>query len=276
MNHSLKSLVGIALQSWSSEPSWNAIAELQMRGSLDTLALTRRLVKSRNARKRALGIYVASQLRQREKSIVFRSTEYALEETQSILLEGLHDACKDVLCAAISGFGHRPHPSALQNLLKFASHTDQEVRFQVAFALGRYSEPDAIDTLLLLARDESDDVRDWATFGIASMHDVDNHEVRELLWINLHDQNKSVQGEALVGLASRKDEAIVPVLLERLTGDCRVFEFEASELIASPLLLDSLNLIKNSIGDESLADTYWYGRLLDAIDACAGKNGTNS
>lgn len=271
MGLSLKSLVGMALQDWGSDDSWKAISELQMRGSPEALTLAHRLAKSRNYRKRALGLYMASQLRWRQKGVPFGSIEYALEETQEMLLAGLHDICSEVLYAAISGFGHRPHPLALPELIKFASHPEQKIRFEVAVALGRYSEADSIDALLRLAKDDSDAVRDWATFGIGSIQEVDNPKVRDLLWANLQDTDEDVRGEALVGLAIRKDEGIIPVLLELLDTNCRVFELTAAESVASPLLLERLNTIKDSVTNENGIGSYWYGRLLDAIDACSTK-----
>lgn len=81
-SHSLKSLVGMALQHWKSDGSWQVIAELQMRGSPDALTIAQRLARSRNPRKRALGLYMASQLRRREKGVRFGSIEYALDVTQ--------------------------------------------------------------------------------------------------------------------------------------------------------------------------------------------------
>lgn len=265
----LKSLVGMALQNWGSDESWKAISELQMRGSPDALSLASRLAKSRNHRKRALGLYIASQLRRRQKGDHFRSIEYALEETQELLLSGLHDIRGEVCRAAISGFGHRPHPLALPELIKLASHPDKEIRFGVAVALGNYSEADSIDVLVRLAKDDSDAVRDWATFGIGSMLEVDNPKVRDLLWSNLQDNDEDVRGEALVGLAVRKDERVIPVLLELLDTNCRVFELTASEAVASPILLGRLNAIKDAVANEHGSDSYWYGCLLDAINACS-------
>jgi HEAT repeat protein len=266
---SIKSLVGIALQNWGSDESWNAISELQMRGSPDALTLASRLAKSRNDRRRALGLYVASQLRRRQKLGRFGSIEYALEETQELLLSGLHDISSEVCRAAISGLGHRPHPLALPELIKFAAHPDKEIRFGVAVALGKYSEADSIGALVHLAKDDSDAVRDWATFSIGSMLEVDNPEVRNLLWANLQDTDEDVRGEALVGLAVRKEERIIPVLLELLDTNCRVFELAASKAVASPILLSRLNTMKDAVTNGNGSDSYWYGCLLGAIDACS-------
>lgn len=269
MTHSLKSLAGIALQDWGSDDSWQAIAELQMRGSPESLAIARRFAKCRNWRKRALGMYIVSQLRKRQNGYPTGSAEYALAETQAMLLTGLRDSRIEVLCAAISGLDHRPHLSALPNLIAFATHPDQRIRLRVAIALGSYPELESIDALLKLATDITDEVRNWATFGIGSMHEADNPEIRDLLWLNLQDSDDDVRGEALVGLAFRRDERIIPVLLELLNDDCRFFELNAAELIASPLLLERLNTMKKSVAGDNPIDSYWYRRLLDAIVACS-------
>lgn len=268
MGLSVKSFVGMALQNWGSDESWKAISELQMCGSPEALILATRLAESRNYRKRALGLYMASQLRRRQKRCSLWKHRVCVGGDARNAFDWI---CSEVLFAAISGVGHRPHPLALPELIKFASHPDQKIRFEVAVALGHYSEPDSIDALLRLAKDDSDAVRDWATFGIGSMLEVDNSKVRDLLWANLQDNDEGVRGEALVGLAVRKDERIIPILLELLDTNCRVFELTASESLASPLLLEHLNWIKDLVANENGIGSYWYGRLLDAIDACSPK-----
>lgn len=266
----LNDLVALALQEWDSERSWGAIRRLQMLGSPETLAVVRRLATSRNWRKRALGFYIASQLRPYEKT----SVEYALDETHSILLIGLQDEKDEVVAAAISGFGHRPNPLALHLLVNFAAHESRDIRFQVAAALGRYQDEAAIATLLALATDPDEAVRDWATFGLGSMQVADTPELREGLWRNIDDSSDDVRGEALVGLAIRKDDRIISVLMAGLNSECRTYEFEAAEQMANPVFLDRLNALKDSVLSEEEIDSYWYRRLEDAISACSAQSST--
>ena len=241
-----------------------------MRGSPETLELARRLAKSKNHRKRALGLHIAAQLHRRQKGIGFMGF-YASQDVQKILLTGLDDTCPEVLRAAISGAGHQPFSLALPYLIKFASHPDQHVRFSVAVALGSYSTADSIEALLRLATDESDLVRDWATFGIGTQQKADSPKIRDLLWANLKDKDDEVRGEALVGLAIRKDQRIIPVLLETLDANCRGYELKAAEAIGSPLLLMRLNAMKDAVDNENATDSYWYQCLLDAIEASSEK-----
>ena len=265
-------LIRIALRGWGSDRHWPAIVELQMRGSPQTLALARSLSGSASWRRRSLGLYIASQLRQRKRDGDFGSIEYAMDETQALLLAGLHDAHDEVVRAAVSGLGHRPHAAALVELLRLSTHRDALLRWDVAVALGRYPEPAAIEALLRLASDSDDLVRNWATFGLGSMQDADTPEIRELLWKNLQDSDAEVRGEvrgeALVGLAERGDARAIGYLAEHLDADCRVYELDAAEKLASPLLLDALQKIAGSL-NESEASGYWLDRLKAAIAACA-------
>lgn len=217
-----------------------------------------------------MGLYIASQLRRGRPG---RSTEYELEETQALLLAGLRDAHDEVVCAAVSGFGHRPHPAALADLLRLSTHSHAQLRWNVAIALGGYSAPAAIETLLRLACDTNDDVRDWATFELGTIHEtVDTPAIRDLLWKNLHDTHPDVRGEALVGLANRGDARAVDHLIRHLDIECRVYELEAAERLASPMLAPALREIAAHVArDQRNAGSYWLRNLQAALAACEGK-----
>ena len=200
-----RQLIRIALRDWGSDRHWRAIVELQMRGSPETLGLARWLSGSPSWRRRGLGLYIASQLRQRKRGVEFGSIEYGLDETQALLLAGLHDTHAEVVRAAVSGLGHRPHPAALVELVRLSTHRNELLRWDVAVSLGRYPEPAAIEALLRLASDSDDLVRNWATFGLGSMQEADTPEIRKLLWKNLQDRDAEVRGAALAGLTRRGD-----------------------------------------------------------------------
>lgn len=259
-------LVRIVLRGWDTDRSWSAITELHMRGNPAVLEMVRRLSRSSNWRRRALGMRIASQLRQPRRDTEFGSVEYEKEATQQLLLAGLRDAREAVVEAAIAGLSHRPHAAALADLVRLAAHRSADLRWAVAVALGHYSEPEAIQALLHLARDTDDDVRDWATFGLGTMHDVDTPEVRELLWRNLRDPNPDVRGEALVGLAERGDCRAVAHLAGLLGEDCRVFELIAAEKFADRGLLPALQALQPAVGDKGV-DEDWLRHLQEAIKA---------
>ncbi len=261
----------MALRAWGSHRSWRAISELHGRGDPATLALARRLCASASWRRRALGLHVASQLRRRDREARFGSVEYALDETQALLRAGLKDSHEAIVAAAVSGFGHRPHPDALAELVRLSTHPNPNLRFDVAVALGRYPEPAAIDALISLASDSDDDVRDWATFGLGSMQEADTPAIRDTLWKNLHDANEDVQGEALCGLAERHDPRAIDFLVENLDDECRVYELDAAAFLASPRLLEPLQRIASELtADES--EGYWFNCLKAAISACSAQD----
>ncbi|OWQ83358.1 hypothetical protein CDN99_26255 [Roseateles aquatilis] len=261
-SRSVDRLLRQALRQWHSHDGWRAVEALQRRGSPALLARVTALVSSPGARRRAVGLSIAAQLMRREGG---EYVPYAESATQALLLRGLSDPHHDVVRAAVAGLGHRPHGASVEALLRLSTHPDERMRWQVAVALGSYEEPEAIVGLIRLAADASDEVRDWATFGLGSLRLDDTPEIRAALRRNLHDPDIDVRGEALVGLARRRDEGIVELLIERLTPDCHVYELDAAEELADPRLVTPLEMMAVGTG---AADPYWRSRVGDALQAC--------
>ncbi|MFG6489577.1 HEAT repeat domain-containing protein [Roseateles sp. BYS78W] len=266
-HRSLRQLVRVALLAWNSDRCWDAICELRMRGSPATLALAQTLCRSGNWRKRALGVNIAAQLRQRVGS---ESVEYALVPTQQLLLSHLHDAREEIVDAAVAGLGHRPHADALPELVRLAAHRNRDIRFSVACALGSYFEPESVAVLLRLARDVDDDVRDWATFGLGTLHDVDTPEVRERLWQNLGDAEADVRGEAVIGLAVRGDARVIDHLLALGDDGWGSLDLNAAKKMASPRLLSALQALQRGVQRRADLNPGWLGELHLALAACSG------
>ncbi len=121
------------------------------------------------------------------------------------------------LASGIHALGHLDNSEAVPLISRFSGHPSADVRFAVACALGSYSNlPLSVTNLLALMRDANADVRDWATFGLGVLGDCDSPEIRDALTCRLADQNEDVREEAMVGLAKRKDERVLPNLLEAL------------------------------------------------------------
>lgn len=261
---SLQSLVRIALRHWDSDRGWRAIHALQTRDSPQALALARCLSASPGWRRRCLGLHMASQLR---RGRGLSGAEYAREETQQLFLAALADPHAQVLCAAVSGLGHRPHPDALPRLITLASRGDARLRWQVATALGAYKEASATEALVQLMKDPDADVRDWATFGLGSLHDADSPAIRAALWQGLEDSDADVRGEALIGLAERRDPGLIDYLVKHLGSDSRVYELDAAEMLADPRLLAPLQAIEEKL-QAAERQGYWFTCLQAALGAC--------
>jgi HEAT repeat protein len=74
----------------------------------------------------------------------------------------------------------------------------------------------ARQTLVRLSKDDDAHVRDWATFALGTLSSADTPEVREALVERLSDGDADVRGEAMRGLASRKDMRAASAILAEL------------------------------------------------------------
>ncbi len=83
----------------------------------------------------------------------------------------------------------------------------------------------------------------------------------------LTDPDHEIRGEALVGLAIRKDSTIIPELLnEWRDDDVSILSIEAAEEIHDSRLYHRLKSFTEILTLDD--DPYFAGRLADAIEAC--------
>jgi HEAT repeat protein len=82
--------------------------------------------------------------------------------------------------------------------------------------------------------DKDSEVRDWATFGLGVLGNLDSKKIREALFQNLSDSDEDVREEAMVGLAKRKDLRSLPELTKALQTE----EPSPGALDAANFLLD--------------------------------------
>jgi hypothetical protein len=120
-----------------------------------------------------------------------------------------------------------------------------------------------LSTLLTWMRDADEEVRDWATFAVAIRND-DSEEVRRALLERAHDHDFDARSEALVGLARRRDQRSLPLLIEALQEDVVGSLFvEAAAYFAHPDLVKPLEDLRPwwDIDDQLLEE---------AIQRCSG------
>ncbi len=128
------------------------------------------------------------------------------------------------------------------------AHTDSAspaVRLSVARAIpscaGNPPDREALRAVVALTTDECGDVRNWATFAIGRLSDVDTPEIRDVLAARLDETHSEARGEALIGLARRGDERAVAAAMRELTSDSvGVLEVEAAALLGDSSLLPVL------------------------------------
>jgi HEAT repeat protein len=190
----------------------DASAILQRRGSREVFEAARRLCESKDPKEQSLGATLLGQ------NLVSRK-DFPDEKFEILfgLLENETDT--EVLSSVCFALGHIRDPRAILHLIKHKNHPSNDVRLAVAHGLWTYEDEQAIATLIELSADEDTLVRDWATFGLGKMIDTNTTEIRDGLAKRLADEDENTRAEALVGLARRKDERILDVLIERLSAD---------------------------------------------------------
>jgi HEAT repeat protein len=233
-------LINRALTEQDENESWEAVSTLHFRATGEVFEEARMLCRSECPQERRLGADILGQLgipdRLFPDQCVAILTEMSQTETD---LEAI-----GAICTAL---GHLQHPGTVEPLLRWKGHPNEVIRWRVAVALGGHDEPDAVEALIELSADSDDDVRDWATFGLGSQMDLDTPRIRDALCARLNDPDPITRAEAFVGLARRKDERVIPFLIEALNST-QLDEFdprqdlvlEAVEEIADPRLLPSL------------------------------------
>lgn len=211
-----KSLIGVALNNlefYSEEFYICAIYQLQTRANPQTVAILEKLFKSKNWRKRIVAINAISQMCIPKRPF----PHYAVKEAQNILAIAIKDTNINVVIEGLYGISFRKTDEALSNIISLANHDNRDVRRAVVSALYSFSEKASIQTLIKLAIDTDDYIREYATFGLGQMHvDVDIPEVRERLFLNCDDHCHYVADDALAGLIYRKDLRAFDLLQRRL------------------------------------------------------------
>lgn len=205
-------LIQLALKAENEDELWEIMPVLQFRGNLEVLEAAQKLVASKIVKERKLGVDILGQLGIPKRTFP--------DESLSILFK-LLDVEKDseVLCAIGIALGHIGDKRIIEPLIKLKNHPIAEVRYGVAFGICGQEDSLAINTLIELSLDEDENVRNWATFGLGSQIDTDTNEIREALFQRLEDESYEIRGEALVGLARRRDQRVVEPLIKELSSD---------------------------------------------------------
>jgi HEAT repeat protein len=187
------------------------VGSLRQRGTLEVLQAASDLCRSADAHERFVGASVLAQLGAPE--IPFARERF---EVLSDLISTEKQA--SVLGAAATAIGQLNLRRAFPILLRLQQHPNPEVRFGVVTGLLSSTAPEAIQTLIDLSTDKNNDIRNWATFGLGSLIDSDTPAIREALLARVEDEVAEIRGEALVGLASRRDSRAIPFIVKELSS----------------------------------------------------------
>jgi hypothetical protein len=205
---------------YDDEAPWDAVSTLRSNGDRAIFETAALWLKSTNPLKRARAAAILAQLQapshseeeMKEPEWIFRDETFPLLVE---LLEGESEAI--VLSSGIAALGHLYNEAAIAIIEKYKEHSDQDVRFSVACALGNFPNNQvAISALIPLVGDPDSEVRDWAIFGLGVLGNVDSLEIREALLKGISDSDEDVREEAAVGLGKRQDLRLLSALRKML------------------------------------------------------------
>ena len=228
---SVEELISVVLTEHDEDVAWDAVTALHWRGTAEVFEAARRLCKSDCSVERKVGADLLGQLGVPDRTYPDKCSNVLLN-----MLKTEREAI--VLHAVLVALSHLAHGDSTPAVLRFCDHADSDVRHATVLALtANGDDPNAVDALVSMTRDSDAHVRDWAVFGLGTQLDVDTRAVRDALAERLTDPDDDARGEALVGLANRKDERVASALMAELdSGEVGTLAIEAAEIIASPEL----------------------------------------
>jgi HEAT repeat protein len=252
-HRSVKSLFQVAISEFENQKAWNAIHSLRRRGTREVFNSAKKLCASPVAKEREVGVNVLAQIGSGKP--VF------LRQSVDLLIARLHDRSVHIVSAAGVGLGHRDDPRAIPHLIALRNHPSSRVRFGVAFGLARQKTAGAIATLVELSRDKDRDVRDYATFGLAELNSLNTKAIRDALVARLGERDVEIRGQALIGLAQRKDPRVLKPLQKELKRRFRGgWCLEAAELACNPSIYPLLIKMRRHW---KFPDGHWFTTSLD-------------
>lgn len=254
-----EALLHTALAHPDDDAIWETVATHVRALAQAVFERARQLCMSESARERLVGAGILGQMGRPDETIQ--------EESVKVLL-GMLEREQDpgVLYSVAVALGHRKDPRAIPLLIQLKNHPNKNVRYGVVHGLMGYEDERAIQALIELSADEDSAVRDWATFGLGSMIDIDTPAIREALVARLTDEDPDTRAEAMMGLAHRHDERAVEPLVAHFKD--RWYSgalFEAAGELGDPRLYPVLVEWQDKWDEEK---TGVYEKLEEALEKC--------
>ena len=264
---STSEIIAAYLQNSDDSGEADLLAIVQYRGGPEEFRAGLALLASSDPRERVAGADILAQLGWQDRTF--------LEESVDVLLCALRDPDDEVVQSAIFALGHRESPRAIEALLVFVEHPCADLRYASVHGLMPHDTPAVVDALIRLCPDADRDVRDWATFTLGSQFESDSPSLRAALHERLTDADPEIRGEALRGLARRRDTGIASVVQHELEGEFHGdWAVEAAELLCDPQFLPVLRRLYERLDGANAV--YFRGSVQSAITACEGRRVSDS
>jgi HEAT repeat protein len=125
----------------------------------------------------------------------------------------------DVAASLVTALGHTFDPRAKPAVLEYVNHPDADVRYSAAVTLPALGfDDDVLTALCRLSADENEDVRDWATFGLAQSKSTDPRVIEALL-ARADDPDDDTRAEAIFGLAQAHHASARSLIDHEMEGE---------------------------------------------------------
>ncbi len=235
---SVDELVAVALRGNLNERE-QALWALRYRATREVFETARKLSGDTDPHAKRLGVCILSQLGVPDRV-------YA-DESTAILLQLIEQGEKDesLLEAICYGFGHLRATAGIEQLARLKNHQSSQIRVAVVNGLMCQTNQLAIKTLVEMTADTDAAVRNWATFALGSMVDINAPSVNDALLHRLEDPVDDIGEEALLGLARRRDGRILSHLQKKLSSNSvSDHSVEAAKELGDQSLLPLLRSLK--------------------------------
>ncbi|WP_371784451.1 ankyrin repeat domain-containing protein [Streptosporangium subroseum] len=185
-----------------AETWWTVASSLSRRGDQETFDALARLSVSEDPRKREFAVDVLAEFGFAEGEKPY------LEETLPILRRmAATEGDERVLRSVLGALGHHADPRSLPEVLEIIS-AEGWVRTQAdpaaLAAVLPQGHAEGLALLISMTEDSDEEVRDWATMGLAGLQE-DTEQIRDALAARLDDEDLNTVAEATRGLAVRGD-----------------------------------------------------------------------
>ncbi|GIH60598.1 ankyrin repeat domain-containing protein [Microbispora siamensis] len=205
------------------ETWWAAVHALQSRHDEETFLALARLCESDDPVEREFGVDVLAQFGQEAGlgkeagagqgavSLAAGHAPYRDRVLEILRDMARHETEPAVVEALLHAFGHQADERALPEVLKIVNSPGREPTVHDPIALAAVLPPDdedGLSTLIRLSQCADDEVRDWATMGIAGLP-ADTPSIRDALVTRLTDRDLTTVAEAARGLAGRGDRRAI-------------------------------------------------------------------
>lgn len=243
--------------------------ELHRRATVAIQDAALALLQDERAEARSLGADVLGQL-----GYLDGYCPYSSASVGALLEVANHVQHESVLESVVMALSTLGDVRGLPVVLGLVNHAAEVVRLAVARALPNFADVERrigeddplVVALTALTADGDLEVRSWATFGLACQVNVDGPHTRAALLQRVDDVNGETRGEALIGLARRRDPRAA-ALIDAALRSSRVWNLavEAAGLLGDETLMPALDDLAPWDVDPEMFDTArrqcGFGRL---------------